>query len=310
MKGNGVDLQFDRQTWDRMMKTRKNIISKARVETVRCKFCDSMDIFRFGHTKKGTQRYICNDCGGTFIDNKAPPRMRFPSEAIALALNLFYESASLSKIQRQVELTYGLRPDRMTVYRWIVRYSQKATKALSDVPIKVGSTWVADETMIGLKEKGGSKQWFWDIIDDKTRFLLGSHLSQSRTTGDAQTLVERAAKRAGKVPRIVTTDKLVAYLDGIELAFGADTKHIRAKKLTAESGTQLIERFHSTLKERTKVMRSFFRRGTAKTVMDGWLVHYNFFRPHSAVGNKTPAEAAGADAPFKSWADVVKGGNK
>lgn len=40
------------------------------------------------------------------------------------------------------------------------------------------------------------------------------------------------------------------------------------------------------------------------------LVHYNFFRPHSAVGNKTPAEAAGADAPFKSWADVVKGGNK
>ena len=159
MRKDGVALQFDRQTWERIMKIRKNVISKAQVITIRCKFCDSIDIYRFGYTKKGTQRYICTDCGRTFVDNKAPPRMRFPAEAIALALNLFYESASLAKIQRQVELTYGLRPDRMTVYRWIVRYSQKAVKALSDVPVKVDSTWVADETVIKLKEKGCSNSY-------------------------------------------------------------------------------------------------------------------------------------------------------
>ncbi len=93
----------------------------------------------------------------------------------------------------------------------------------------------------------------------------------------------------------------------MELAFGAETKHIAAKKLTAKPGTQLIERFQSTLKDRTKVMRSFFRKGTAKIVTDGWLAHYNFFRPHSALNEKTPAEVAGADSPFKNWADVVKG---
>ncbi|MFH1483771.1 MAG: integrase core domain-containing protein, partial [Chloroflexota bacterium] len=87
---------------------------------------------------------------------------------------------------------------------------------------------------------------------------------------------------------------------------GADTKHIAAKKLTAKPGTQLIERFQSTLKDRTKVMRSMMRRGTAKVIIDGWLAHYNFFRPHSALKGQTPADAAGAVAPFRNWADVVK----
>jgi hypothetical protein len=98
-----------------------------------------------------------------------------------------------------------------------------------------------------------------------------------------------------------------AVIDGVELAFGADTQHIAAKKLTSKPGTQLIERFHSTLKERTKVMRSFLREGTSRIITDGWLVHYNFFRPHTALDGKTPAEAASAETPFKSWADVVKG---
>ena len=120
--------------------------------------------------------------------------------------------------------------------------------------------------------------------------------------------MEKAAKRTGKVPETITTDKLAAYIEGIETTFGADTKHVAAKKLTAKPGTQLIERFHGTLKSRTKVMRSLWRKGTAKTVMDGWLAHYNFFRPHKALNNKTPAQAAKVDTPYKSWKDVVERG--
>ncbi len=286
---------------------RRNIVTKARYIAIKCKFCgDWESVVRYGKTPRGTQRYLCQKCNRTFMDNKAPENMRFPTEVIASALNQFYESASLAKIQRQLQLSYGVKPDRMTIHRWITQYSNKATKALNNVPIKVGATWVADETMLRLKEKGGSKQWFWDIIDDKTRFLLASHLSEGRTTKDAQTLMERATRRANKIPKVVITDKLAAYLNGIELVFGADTRHIRAKKLTAEPGTQVIERFHGTLKDRTKVLRSFMRKGTARIFTDGWLVHYNFFRPHPAIGGKTPAKAAGVDAPFKSWADVVK----
>ncbi|TRZ96868.1 MAG: IS1/IS6 family transposase [Dehalococcoidia bacterium] len=286
---------------------RRNIITKIRYTTVKCKFCgDWESVVQYGKTVKGTQRYLCRKCKRTFLNNRAPERKQYPIEAIASVLNLFYESASLNKVQRQLKLTYGVSPDESTIYRWIVHYSRKAVKALGDVPIKAGSTWVADETVLKLKEKEDSKVWFWDIIDDKTRFLLASHLSESRGTKDAKILMERAARRAGRIPKTVITDKLAAYLDGVELAFGADTKHIPAKKLTSTNGTQIIERFHGTLKDRTKVLRSFMRKGTVRIFTDGWLVHYNFFRPHPAVGGKTPAEAAGADAPYKSWKDVVK----
>lgn len=227
----------------------RNMVTKTHWTAVKCKFCGADSIFLYGYTSKGTQRYLCTTCKRTFIDNKAPEGMRFPTEVIASALNLFYESASLAKIQRQLKMTYGVKPDRMTIYRWITRYSQKAIKALDNVPIKTGSKWTADETVLRTKSKGGTKLWFHDIIDHKTRFLLGSHLSEGRTTKDAQTLMEKAAKRANKVPQVVITDKLASYLDGIELAFGADTKHIRAKKLTAEPGTQVIERFHGTFKD-------------------------------------------------------------
>ena len=86
----------------------------------------------------------------------------------------------------------------------------------------------------------------------------------------------------------------------------AETRHLPAKRLTARPGTQLIERFHGTLKARTKVMRGLKKRETAQLITDGWLVHYNFFRPHEALGNKTPAEKAGIKFPFRNWVDVVK----
>ncbi len=290
----------------RRLLNRINVLTQAHYTTLECKFCGSVNVVRYGLTKKSKQRFLCRKCKRTFVTTDAPEKAHYSYNVIASAINQFYESASLAKIQRQLQLSYGVRPDRSTIYRWIVQYSKKAARALSSVPVRTGSKWVADETMIRLKEKEGSKQWFWDIIDDKTRFLLASHLSESRSTKDAKILMERAAKRANKVPEIVITDKLAAYLDGIELVFGAGTKHLPAKKLTAKDGTQIIERFHSTFKDRTKVLRSFMRKGTAKIFTDGWLVHYNFFRSHSALGGKTPAEAASVDSSYKSWRDVVE----
>lgn len=116
--------------------------------------------------------------------------------------------------------------------------------------------------------------------------------------------MEKAQARAGKTPKVVLTDKLAAYIDGIEQEFGADAKHIQSKPFTVKDSTNLIERFHGTLKARTKVMRGLKEIETAKLFTDGWLVHYNFFRPHETLG-KTPAEAAGITFAFKNWLGVV-----
>ncbi len=284
---------------------KKNIVYGEHGKAVKCKFCGSVEINHFGYTVKGRQRYLCTRCRRTFIDNKAPIRMRFPAEAIAYALDQFYESASLCKIQRQMQSTHRIILHHSTIYRWIIRYSQKATKVLNAIPVKASSKWIADEALLKLKDKRGSIAWFWDIMDEKTKFLLASHLSERRSIKNAQTLVQQAARRTNRVPRSIITDKLSKYLEGIEIVSVTGRGHVEAKSFREMPNMNLIERFHIALKGRARIMRSLMRRKTAKVVMDGWLAHYNFFKPHSALGGKTPAEAAGVHIPFKNWVDVV-----
>jgi len=270
----------------------------------KCKFCDSKKVVAYG-TYRGIPRWWCKTCKRKFVHNDALPKMKTAIVQVASALSMYYEGMSLHGIRRNLEQTYRIYPSTSTVYEWVVRFTKVAIKAAQDCKPDVGSVWIADETVLKIE---GLNIWFWDIIDSKTRFLLASHISTGRTTRDAKLFVEKAALRAGKVPRIIITDKLAAYLDGIELAFGAETKHIAAKKLTASPGTQLIERFHSTLKTRTRVMRGLKTRKSAQLITDGWVVHYNFFRTHGALKGKTPAKKASIKFMFRDWLDVVRKG--
>lgn len=43
---------------------------------------------------------------------------------------------------------------------------------------------------------------------------------------------------------------------------------------------------------------------TARLILDGWLLYYNFMRKHETLG-KTPAEASGIKFPYKNWQEVV-----
>ena len=272
-------------------------------EDVRCKSCGSGRLYRHGFTKGGVQRYKCRACKLTFIGTDTLPRMRVPVAMVGAAVSMFYEGLSLNAIRRQMNQIYGIYPSDSTVYEWIVRFTRTAVRTADGYTPKVGRTWTADETVLKV---GGQNIWFWDIIDEDTRFLLASHLTPSRFTRDAETLMRRALDKAGRPPRVVVTDKLRSYLDGIERVFGSDTRHVQSGPFKLERSTRSIERFHGTLKDRTKVMRGMANRETAKLVMEGWLVHYNYLRPHQGLGGRTPAQAARVSVPFKTWADVVR----
>ena len=86
----------------------------------------------------------------------------------------------------------------------------------------------------------------------------------------------------------------------------ADTHISKAHRLRVENNTNLIERFHGSLKDRTKVMRALKNKDTLEKFTDGWLVHYNYFRPHMSLDGKTPAQEAGIKFPFRNWKDVVE----
>jgi len=217
---------------------------------------------------------------------------------------MFYEGQSLNSVTRVITQIYGSYPSDSTIYRWVSRFTKRAVKDLKNYKPDVGSVWVADETVLKLD---GKKVWFWDIIDAKTRFLVATHISRTRTTKDAQTLMKKAYDTTGKIPRVIYTDKLRAYLDGIELTFGADTKHRQGGPFDVEANTNLIERFHGTLKARTKIMRGLKDIGTAKLFTQGWLLYYNYLRPHESLRGKTPAQVAGVKYPYKNWQDIVAG---
>lgn len=273
---------------------------KIEVVDFRCKYCNSAKVIKYGKFR-GIQRYWCNDCKRKFADNDALPNMKTSSDQVGAALNMYYEGMSLNAIRRHLGQTHHNYPSDSTVYEWVDRFSKEAIKEAKDCKPDVGDVWVADETVLKI---GGKNVWFWDIIDSKTRFLLASVVSTNRGTREAKALMEKAQARAGKTPKYVLTDKLAAYVDGIEQAFGADAKHIQSKPFTMKNSTNFIERFHGTLKARTKVMRGLKDTETAKLFTDGWLVHYNFLRPHETL-RKTPAEAAGIKFDYRNWQDIV-----
>ena len=280
-----------------------NVLVKAPYVPIVCKHCGGHNVIRYGKYN-GQQRFWCKDCKRKFADNDALPDMQTPVEQIGTAIGMFYEGQSLNSITRLITQIYGSYPSDSTIYRWVSRFTKRAVKELKDYKPDVGSVWVADETVLKLD---GKKVWFWDIIDAKTRYLIASHISHTRTTKDAYSLMKKAYDITGKIPRVIYTDKLQAYLDGIELTFGADTKHKQGSPFDVESNTNLIERFHGTLKARTKIMRGLKDSGTAKLFTQGWLLYYNYLRPHESLRGKTPAQVAGVKYPYRNWQDIVAG---
>jgi len=267
-----------------------------------CKNCGSEAVVKFG-TYKGVQRYWCKSCQRKFKADDITFHMKTDANEVSSALNMYYEGMSIKAIRRHLQQEHGHTPSTATIYEWIQKYTKYAIDSIRDYHPKVGNIWIADETVLKID---GQNVWFWDIIDDKTRFLLASRVSRSRTTKDAQILVDRAIKTASKEPKEVITDKLASYLD---VRYGKDAEHRQGSPFsikTSGESTSQIERFHGTLKARTKVMRGLKSIESAVEFTKGWLVHYNFLRPHEALSDKTPAEMAGLSYPYQNWADITR----
>ena len=234
------------------------------------------------------------------------PKMKTPARQIASALGMYFGGMPLDAIQQQFRQDYDLDMSESNYWNWVKRFTKEGMKELETFTPVVGDTWVADETYMKLKKRN---VYFWDIIDADTRYLLATHVSFTRSGRDAKALMNLARKRAGKPPKAVVTDKLASYVSGIEEAYGADSKHRRGgpfKHLDSGESTALIERFHRTLEQRTRVFQKIQSLGNIRLLTDGWLINYNFFKQHEGVGNIPPAQVMSKVVPFKDWNDIVR----
>jgi transposase-like protein len=73
-----------------------------------------------------------------------------------------------------------------------------------------------------------------------------------------------------------------------------------------------IERFHSTLRERTKTMRGFHGCLTsAQTILKGFEIYYNFIRKNMALNGLTPSQLAIPNLQLQNknkWIEIIERG--
>jgi transposase-like protein len=232
--------------------------------------------------------------------------MRYSIDIVADAVYDYYAGVSLRKIVDGIDQKIRRRPSDSAIYGWVKRLTKIALAEAKDYTPQVGDKWLADECVLKLKD--GKKYWLINVIDYDTRFLLASRLSSSRGIKDICLTLKAAKDRAKKSPKVMLTDGWQAYIDGCELVFGADTKHIKTTPFEQkELSTNIVERWHGTLRDRLKPMRGMDKSETHQLILEGFILNYNYLRPHESLKDRTPAEVAKIhDFPYRSWLDVIK----
>ena len=173
---------------------------------------------------------------------------------------------------------------------------------MKQTEVPTSNEWVADELVVRV---GSKKFWLWNVMDAKTRYLLATHLSPRRTQRAAETVFRKALEAAANPPEYVRTDGLGSYPPALQTVL-PEAEHRVSEGLDAELHNNLSERLQGTIRERDKVLRGLHSRESGQNYLDGWTVDYNLIRPHMALDDKTPAEAAGVASPFRNWLDVVR----
>jgi len=274
-----------------------------------CQYCHSSSIVKRGTRKNQrglTQIYWCRACNRRFVVDLGFSRMKCNPQVITASLDLFFKGISLRKIVDHLKQFYNVTVNCSTVLRWTQRYIELMKEYADELMPNVSDKWHADETV---ENVNGQYRWLWNLMDSESRFLIASRLTKGRTDVDARNLFLDGLDRAKKAPATIVTDGLASYANAYDETFRyKGTKHVRKPRFIDLANNNKIERLHSSMRERTKVMRAFDTDPTANETMQGYRLYYNFIRPHMALDGQTPAQAANLDLQLgqNRWKSMIQ----
>ena len=233
----------------------------------------------------------------------AGPRPQATAHEKGSAVDMYFDGHSYRQVARNMGNYFGRETDPASVYNWVRELTATADSILRPEPVNTGREWVADEMVVNV---GGKNYWLFNVMDADTRFVLAAYLTPDRNTRAAQTALALARERSVNPPEELRTDGLRSYRQALPRAFPTrKVKHIVSKGIRSEINNNLSERLQGTFRDRDKTLRALKRRETGQQYIDGLVLHYNYFRPHQSLDDKRPAEAAGAELPFKDWQEVA-----
>ncbi|MBS3150502.1 DDE-type integrase/transposase/recombinase [Candidatus Woesearchaeota archaeon] len=212
-------------------------------------------------------------------------------------MNMYYAGMSLRKIQEHLQMFAHKNSHYSTVYRWIVKYANMISNLTNNTQIKSWQELMSDEME---SHRLGEQNWFVDVMDTETRFVVASDYIKSRTIDNLTRVLKHRKFATGEQVKVIITDGLQGYERVLKKSFGLKT-HWNHKSpiihnvvIASERGfNHKIERLHNSIRDRTKIMRGFHGSlGSVRAIMKGYEIYYNFVRKHQGIDNKTPQEEA------------------
>jgi len=144
------------------------------------------------------QRWFCKTCEKRWVNSPIRNIKGDPKTAVTV-MDLYMKGVSYRSIADHLKQIYGLEVSQITVMNWVNTYLSRITQFVKSMQPQVGDYWLADEQVIKVK---GNQQYVWNVLDNKTRFLLDSNASKTRSYDDARRTFKKAKKTAGKKAKI------------------------------------------------------------------------------------------------------------
>jgi len=276
-----------------------------------CPHCQSENLVKSGKRKtqfETKQRYECKDCKKRFVLSPIP-KIKGNEKLVCLAMDCYYKGLSYRDISDQFKQFYNLSLSHETIRNWVLRFSKVMEEHSKTIKPNIKGVWNADETLIMTKRGKNKKQpnknydYVWNVLDNKTKFLLASiNSGRSRKSTDAQKVFTEAHKQNGVIPYQIIVDGYKGYQDGCRKAF-SNWGNQRKVKFTSivghrkEVNNNAVESHHTQQKEFHKVRRGVKE---VQTYQDGFKVFHNFIR--KGVKDKmTPADRCGVGVNGNRW---------
>ena len=299
----------------------------------RCPKCKSKKIIKRGilqtESKGKRQRYGCTKCNHRFVENEPFRRMRNHKKVITACMDMYYSGMSLRLIKEHLEKFYPDSVSHTTIYRWILKYVNVMAQYTNKLKVENVKHVSADEVEYHRRKShhskdGVYKNWYIDIIDVRSLFLVSGFYVKNRQTEIMRRVWQSAKKRTGESVKIVSTDGLEGYSIVLKKTFGLKKTYGRHKstskifhrviKSTSDRFNYKIERFHNTLRARTKVMRGFHGCiNSAQTIMRGFEIYYNYIRKNQGLKGLTPSDVAIPNLDFTNknrWIEIIERGHR
>jgi transposase-like protein len=234
--------------------------------------------------------------------------MKYSAGIITAALDLYFKGLSLRSVADHLNQSYELQISHLTVYRWIKQYLPLIISYTEKMNPKIISrTWHADEMRINVN---GNLRNLWNLMDHETRFLLAVQVTKRKGGSEAKRLLRSGLSRKANKHLGLISDGLTSYGQAVRAlgAEGVQINHFPDRGLTNHKNNNRVERLNGSVRGRLKTMRGLDNDRSSRAFVKGFAAYYNFIRPHSALGGRTPAEAAGIEQVQKKnrWLDLIR----